>query len=80
MAALRQAGLRRLMVEGGAQIIRSTLVAGIVDLLVLTIAPQLLGGLNPYCAEITPPTLISPQWCGLGPDMIYWGRIRATSA
>lgn len=40
-------GVRRLMVEGGARIIRSCLADGLVDQLVLTISPCLIGGMRP---------------------------------
>lgn len=79
MLALRQQGLERLMIEGGARIIHSALEAGIVDLLVLTVAPQLLGGLNPYCADITPPMVSAPQWQAVGRDMVFWGELTARS-
>jgi len=37
-------GIKRLMVEGGAQVITSFLKAGVVDALVLTICPRMIGG------------------------------------
>lgn len=40
-------GVRRLMVEGGARVIRSCLAEGLVDQLVLTISPCLIGGVRP---------------------------------
>jgi len=43
---LAQEGITRLMVEGGATVIHSFLAAGLVDRLVLTIAPFYVGGLH----------------------------------
>ncbi|KAJ1830214.1 2,5-diamino-6-(ribosylamino)-4(3H)-pyrimidinone 5'-phosphate reductase [Coemansia sp. RSA 2706] len=41
--ALRQLGILRLMVEGGARVIQAFLASPIVDLLIVTIAPTLVG-------------------------------------
>lgn len=46
LETLRKRGIRSLMVEGGAKIITSVLAAALVDQLVLTIAPQFLGGVR----------------------------------
>ncbi|GIW06583.1 MAG: hypothetical protein KatS3mg060_1388 [Dehalococcoidia bacterium] len=43
---LGQAGITSLMVEGGSRIITSFLVGGLVDQVVITIAPLLVGGLR----------------------------------
>lgn len=43
---LYQNGIQNVMVEGGAQIITAFLRARLVDQMVVTIAPKLLGGLN----------------------------------
>lgn len=42
---LREEGLQSLMVEGGATVIASFLAAGLVDRVVVTVAPLLVGGL-----------------------------------
>ena len=44
MALLRERGIRSLMVEGGAAVITSFLKAELVDALVLTLSPKLVGG------------------------------------
>ena len=44
MSLLRERGIRSLMVEGGAAVITSFLKAGLVDALVLTLSPKLVGG------------------------------------
>jgi GTP cyclohydrolase II len=43
LAVLREAGVRSLLVEGGAQVITSFLAAGVVDRLVVGIAPTIVG-------------------------------------
>ncbi|HVR63798.1 MAG TPA: RibD family protein [Polyangia bacterium] len=45
MAALAASGIKRLMVEGGAKVLTSFLRARLGDYAVVTVAPQLLGGL-----------------------------------
>jgi GTP cyclohydrolase II len=45
MEALGAAGVRRLMVEGGARVLTSFLRAGLGDYAVVTVAPRFLGGL-----------------------------------
>ena len=42
--AARERGIRSLMVEGGAAVITSFLKAELVDALVLTLSPKLVGG------------------------------------
>jgi len=46
LRSLRAAGIRHVMVEGGARIITSFLAARLVDYAVVTIAPRFLGGLS----------------------------------
>lgn len=46
LALLPQMGIKRLMVEGGAEIITAFLNARLVDRLVITVAPLLVGGLR----------------------------------
>jgi 3,4-dihydroxy 2-butanone 4-phosphate synthase/GTP cyclohydrolase II len=45
LGALGAAGVRRLMVEGGARVLTSFLRAGLGDYAVVTVAPRFLGGL-----------------------------------
>jgi len=78
---LYERGIHSLMVEGGAAIITAFLRAGLVDAVVLTVAPLLVGGYNAVerlCAtsqgtfpRISP--LFSQQ---LGDELIVWGRLR----
>jgi GTP cyclohydrolase II len=72
-------GYRSVMVEGGARVITNFLQAQVVDWLVLTIAPTLLGGLR---IPITDPESGSWQPVGLdikgsatyGNDWVIWGQ------
>ena len=71
-------GLNCLMVEGGAQIITSFLSARLVDQVVITVAPMLVGGLRvvdrlgpvlkPY------PRLRRLLYQPLGDDLVLWGE------
>ena len=45
LARLHELGIRSLMVEGGAGVITSFLAANVVDQMIVTIVPRLLGGL-----------------------------------
>ncbi len=83
-------GVDSLMVEGGAQVISSFLRQGLVDFLVLTVAPLFLAGLPALTPGLFPlpgfPGMILPQETRsfprlhavgshqLGDDLIVWGR------
>lgn len=78
---LAQRGIRRLMVEGGRRVISSFLEHKLVDLVVLTISPRILGGVPAIDRHSIMkldggPTLSNPTWCQLGSDMILWGEPR----
>jgi GTP cyclohydrolase II len=71
-------GINRLMVEGGAGVITSFLSERLVDHLVLTVAPVVVGGLpavsrsgqrDPYYF----PRLLNLRHERMGDDMIFWG-------
>ncbi len=72
---LQALGVRRLMVEGGSQVLTAFLTQRLADLLVLTIAPRYLGGLPAIPPEHPRrlPHLPAPRWVQLGPDAILWG-------
>lgn len=77
LTELRARGVRRLMVEGGARIIRSFLESDHVDLFVVTIAPRLLSGLWPYDVrtdDVALPRLDDPHWGQAGDDVVFWAR------
>jgi diaminohydroxyphosphoribosylaminopyrimidine deaminase / 5-amino-6-(5-phosphoribosylamino)uracil reductase len=81
MQLLHQKGIRNLMVEGGAGVITAFLQAGLVDALVLTIAPQIVGGYKAvgelgFSATQQLPQL-SPLYSDrIGDDTILWGSVR----
>jgi 3,4-dihydroxy 2-butanone 4-phosphate synthase/GTP cyclohydrolase II len=80
LAKLAQLGIRSLMVEGGAEIISSFLAAHLVDRLVLTIAPMLVGGLNAVAPGldrngVALPRLFRTHYQKLGNDIILLGDL-----
>lgn len=70
-------GIRTLMVEGGAEVINSFLAQQLVDRLVITIAPMLVGGLNAVGSlnGLGLPRLENPQTRWLGKDMVLSGDV-----
>lgn len=77
---LGELGIKRLMVEGGARVITSFLAARLVDCLVLTVAPILVGGLHAVdrlggSDRLSFPRLYHPHYERLGEDLIVWGRL-----
>ncbi|MAT98486.1 MAG: GTP cyclohydrolase II [Anaerolineaceae bacterium] len=77
LARLDEHGIRSLMVEGGAGIITSFLAEQLVDRLVITVAPLLVGGLNAV-GNLNGhglPQLKNPHSQWLGKDMILSGDV-----
>ena len=77
---LGRCGIRNIMVEGGSQVITSFIKARLVDQMIITIAPCLVGGLpvldrpavgNGSLLGFNP---ISYQSCG--PDIVIWAQPR----
>ncbi len=77
---LGERGINSLMVEGGSRIITNFLLERLVDFLVLTVAPVLVGGLravsdlgqsDPACF----PRLRNAGHQWLGEDLILWGAL-----
>ena len=73
---LRERGVQNLMVEGGGRVITQFLRAQLVDQLVLTVAPALVGGVR--AVERSPDAgpllrLSAPRYAQLGADLIVWG-------
>lgn len=63
LAALREDGVRHLMVEGGAGIAGALLTAGLVDRLIIFRAPVLLGtGALPAFGSVAPPADALARW------------------
>jgi 2,5-diamino-6-(ribosylamino)-4(3H)-pyrimidinone 5'-phosphate reductase len=84
LAAVRREGLRSIMVEGGGEVINSLLGedAGLVDSVIVTIAPTWLGQGG---VTVSPPRtggadrpvarLTDTMWMPLGEDVVLCGRI-----
>jgi len=71
-------GINSLMVEGGAQIITSFLTARLVDQVVITLAPMLVGGLR-VVDRLGPamkpfPRLRRLLYQPMGEDLVLWGE------
>jgi riboflavin-specific deaminase-like protein len=77
VASLRERGVSRLLVEGGARILTSFLKARLVDYVVVTVAPQFVGGIPALCDnEMSPfPRLRSWHSERVGDDLILAGEL-----
>ncbi|GAW20148.1 hypothetical protein ANO14919_096450 [Xylariales sp. No.14919] len=84
LSAVRQEGLRSIMIEGGAEVINSLLgeEANLVDSVIVTIAPVWLGrgGVTvspPRTHNVNRPVarLSDTMWMPLGDDVVLCGRI-----
>jgi riboflavin-specific deaminase-like protein len=75
---LGERGVRNLMVEGGAQVITSFIEARLVDHLIITIAPRLVGGLpvldRPAVGNGGSLGLRQVTFEPCGPDLILWAQ------
>jgi riboflavin biosynthesis pyrimidine reductase len=79
---LAEMGVRRLMVEGGALTITSFLSQQLVNLIIITIAPVFVGGLNAIDREFSSQSTSHPSFprlddlhsALLGTDLIVWGK------
>lgn len=81
MQLLKERGINSLMVEGGATVITAFLKARLVDGLVLTVAPRLLGGYKAIDELLggdgCEPLLINPIHTGqAGNDLMVWGDLQ----
>jgi riboflavin biosynthesis pyrimidine reductase len=83
MQSLKTWGVGSLMVEGGARVITSFLRQRLVDFILLTIAPLLVGGLRAvegsHGSETLPmgspfPRIRNGDWARLGEDLVFWGE------
>jgi diaminohydroxyphosphoribosylaminopyrimidine deaminase / 5-amino-6-(5-phosphoribosylamino)uracil reductase len=80
LVRLAERGVNSLMVEGGARIITSFLASRLVDHLVLTVVPRLVGGLHAVgrlgqteAAHF--PSLRNSGYQQLGEDLVLWGDL-----
>ena len=73
-ARLRAAGVQRIMIEGGAAVIASSLRARLVDLIILTVSPRWESGPPAMNGDGSRLGLEAPHWLALDADGIVWGR------
>ena len=75
---LGERGIRTIMVEGGSRVITSFIETRLVDKMIITIAPGLLGGLpvlgRPAARNGTLLRLDDVSYQSCGPDMIVWAQ------
>lgn len=72
---LAEQGIQSLMVEGGASVITGFLSQGLVDIVILTIASVLVGGLRAPEEYLQPPLRLQDfGFERAGDDLIIWGR------
>lgn len=89
LEGLLNRGVRSVMIEGGATVINELLKRpGLVDAVIVTIAPTFLGRegvqVAPAAAFVggqraNVASLQEPVWCQFGQDMVLCGRLRASS-
>jgi GTP cyclohydrolase II len=85
LEALSSMGLRRLMVEGGASVLRAFLRQRLGDALIVTLAPRLVGGmplLPPgWRAESGDlPVLLDSHWQIFGEDAVLWADLEKSKS
>ena len=70
-------GVSSVMVEGGARIIASFLAQRLVDRIVVTVVPRLVGGVHPLGTadgDVHYPSLRNVHYQRAGDDMVVWGE------
>jgi riboflavin-specific deaminase-like protein len=71
-------GIRSIMVEGGSQVITSFIEARLVDQMIITIAPRMVGGLpvldRPVADNGSRLGLKSVSYQSCGPDFVLWAQ------
>ena len=75
---LKENGIDRLMVEGGARIICSFLRCRLADAAIVTVAPRWVGGLqsiSPNGQPLLMPAFRDPIWHNFGEDMVMWAGL-----
>lgn len=85
LQVLRRRGIQRLMVEGGASVITAFLRAQLVDAVIITITPTLVGGYKAVSDLGVDSRHLLPQIAPfysetMGADLIVWGNLRYARA
>ena len=83
MAQLRQRGVRNLMIEGGGRILTQVVNRQLFDLLVLTVAPMMVGGVPAFAPRQgllrhQHTRIAQPHYLPVGDDLVVWGRPQRT--
>lgn len=78
-AQLHHRGVRNLMVEGGGRILTQVVNQQLFDLLVLTIAPMMVGGVPAFAPHQgllhhQHMRIADPHWLPVGEDLVLWGH------
>ena len=78
LAKLGEMGINSLMVEGGAQVITSFITSQLVDQVIVTVAPVLVGGLRVLDSSLSLPLRNFPRltqvtFHQVGEDLVLWG-------
>jgi GTP cyclohydrolase II len=78
LATLGEMEVTSLMVEGGAQVITSFITSKLVDQVIVTVAPVLVGGLRVLESSLQPPLGDFPRlqrvsFHQVGKDLVLWG-------
>ena len=72
-----QSQVASMLIEGGAGIIQSVLESGLVDQLVVTIRPSLLGGYRSLTRELLQPVDLShTHAASVGGDIVLYSRVQ----
>jgi GTP cyclohydrolase II len=79
LAKLGEMGIKSLMVEGGAQVITSFITSQLVDQVIVTVAPVLIGGLRVLDSSLALPLRNFPRltqvsFHQVGEDLVLWGN------
>ncbi len=73
MRALYRRGVRRLLVEGGGEVLTSLFAERLADLVVITVAPRLVGG-EPALSRVGAPVeLTGLSWARFEDDLVFAG-------
>lgn len=79
LRCLKAEGVQRIMVEGGARVIQSFLISGLVNWAMITISPRWLGGLPTLPPGKGPtetlPHLADPTYLVLDSDVVVFGKV-----
>jgi GTP cyclohydrolase II len=79
LSKLAGMGITSLMVEGGAQVITSFITSRLVDQVIVTVAPVLVGGLRVLESSLSLPLghfprLAQVSFHQVGQDLVLWGK------